>query len=104
MSFRVTWLLAAAVAALAADGPGAAVRVNQVGYLPAAPKAAVVAYDGEAGGFTVLEAGSGRVVLRGSLSAPVQDADSGDTVRMADFSALKKPPVLRRCGRCRQEL
>jgi endoglucanase len=84
-------LLAAALAALAADGPGAAVRVNQAGYLPAAPKAAVVAYDGEAGGFTVREAGSGRVVLRGSLSSPVQDADSGDTVRMADFSALKKP-------------
>lgn len=90
MHIRDLLLLAAVAVAAAAEEPGAAVRVNQAGYLAGAPKAAVAVSAGEAREFTVREAGSGRVAFRGTLSAPVQDADSGDSVRAADFSALRK--------------
>lgn len=90
MHIRDLLLLAAVAASAAADGPGAAIRVNQAGYLTDASKVAVVVSSGEATEFTVRQAGTGKEVFRGHLSAPVQDADSGDTVRAADFSALRK--------------
>lgn len=90
MRILVVGLLLASVTAFAADGSGTVVRVNQAGYLTDAPKMGVVASAGEARQFMVREARTGKVAFRGELSAPVQDADSGDTVRAADFSALRK--------------
>ena len=85
---RLLWVLAAAVCAFAANSESV-VRLNQAGYLPRSPKAAVVAADTDA--FTVCDARTGVVVFSGKASEPVQDADSGDRVRIADFSSLRKP-------------
>ncbi|WP_436910878.1 glycoside hydrolase family 9 protein [Halosimplex marinum] len=71
------------------DRPAQRVHVDQVGYLPSAPKRAVAAVDAER--FTVLEVGDGTVTLSGDLSEPVEDPDAGETVRRADFSALSDP-------------
>ncbi|MGQ9918565.1 MAG: glycoside hydrolase family 9 protein [Bryobacteraceae bacterium] len=84
-------LLPAALA-IAAEPPTPAIRLDQVGYPPGAPKIALVA---EAGGepreFTVRDASTNRAVFRGKLSPPAADADSGDTLRNADFSRLRSP-------------
>lgn len=90
MRIRVVGFLLAWVSAATVGGSDLAVRVNQAGYLTDAPKAAVVSSTAEARQFMVREARSGKVVFRGELSPPVQDADSGDTVRAADFTALRK--------------
>jgi endoglucanase len=65
-----------------------AIRVDQVGYLPSRSKAAMVT-DGRAPGpFSVRRSADSREALTGTLGPPVADADTGDTVRIADFSAL----------------
>ena len=66
------------------------IRVNQVGFHPAAPKAAVVV-DGAATTFAVLGAERGDTVLRGTLGAPLRWAPSGEIVRRAEFGALARP-------------
>jgi endoglucanase len=81
-------LLAVALAAPLA-APTAAIRVDQVGYPASAPKVAMVVAPGVAATFTVHRVGNGRQVFAGQLSAPIEDADSGDLVRHADFSGLK---------------
>jgi endoglucanase len=68
-----------------------AIRVDQVGYPAAAPKVAVVVAAEGATRFSVHRTGNGRRVLEGKLSAPIADADSGDLVRLADFSRLRAP-------------
>ncbi len=78
------------LATLAAPTPE--IRVDQAGYLPDGPKVALVAAKGKATTFTVRRAdGDGAVVLEGKLGAPVNDADSGDILQAADFSALTGP-------------
>lgn len=67
------------------------IHVNQVGYLPEYPKAAIVAADECADEFKVINADTKEVVFSGTLSAPQQDSSSGDTVRKADFSAITTP-------------
>ncbi|MFT7723505.1 MAG: glycoside hydrolase family 9 protein [Roseateles sp.] len=79
--------LALAAAGAAAE-PG--IAVNQVGYLPGAAKVAAVPA-GAAQAFSVVEAGSGRTVLRGRLGAAARWAPAGQDVRLADFSALRAP-------------
>jgi endoglucanase len=69
--------------------PTLAIKVDQVGYLPGAPKVALVVSEAAAGSFLVRRAGDGAVVFRGTLGAPREDPDAGDSVRAADFSALK---------------
>ncbi len=66
----------------------AAVKTDQVGYLPGEAKLAVVSGSGGGNTFLVRRGAAGAVVLRGSLGTPRPDADSGDVVRVADFSAL----------------
>lgn len=68
-----------------------AIQVDQAGYLPDAPKLAMVVAAAPAREFTVRSARDGRVVLRGALPAPVGDADSGDRIQTADFSRLRRP-------------
>ena len=88
--------LAAACAALLlagsahAAGPAANVKLNQVGYLPAAQKLAVVPADAQAR-FAVVDAASGKQVFEGSLGAAATWDASGERVRLADFSALRTP-------------
>lgn len=66
------------------------IRLNQVGYLPAASKLAVVP-DGHGEAFAVEHADSGKVVLRGTLGPAKTWAPAQQTVRIADFSALREP-------------
>jgi endoglucanase len=67
----------------------AAIKLDQAGYLPAETKLAMVTGGGDAG-FVVRRAGASAVAVRGRLGPAVTDADSGDVVRVADFSALRE--------------
>jgi endoglucanase len=85
-------LLAGSAGAIAATVP--AVKLNQLGFLPASQKLAVV-QAGSAGRFAVLDAASGRKVFEGELGAPATWDASGETVRIADFSSLRTPGTYR---------
>lgn len=65
-----------------------AIKVDQVGYLPAAPKIAFVVSDSPAAPFTIHRSTDDSVVFRGKLSIAARDPDSGDEVRTADFTSL----------------
>ena len=66
------------------------IRINQIGFLPSAPKSAVVVSE-TASRFAIVDA-RGDTVLRGALSAPKRWALSGEEhVRRADFSRLTTP-------------
>ena len=74
-----------------ATGTGAAAQgifLNQVGYLPSGAKRATVRSAG-GGEFLVRSVKDRRVAMKGRLGAQVQDAASGDAVRVADFSELQ---------------
>jgi endoglucanase len=84
-------LLLACAAALFADPPVTDIKVDQAGYLPTAPKSAIVVAKAPAASFVVKRTSDGRVVYEGKLSAPSADADSGDKVQVADFTKVRKP-------------
>ncbi|MBI2865669.1 MAG: glycoside hydrolase family 9 protein [Chloroflexi bacterium] len=64
--------------------------VNQVGYLPNAPKVALV--KGAAGSvFKVVDVDTRKSVFAGRLGTPIQDIDSDDMAQEADFTPLTKP-------------
>ena len=74
-----------------APAPVARIRLSQIGFLPAAPKVAVVV-GASTSTFAVVGAERGDTVLRGALTAPRSWALSGeDDVRRADFSRLTRP-------------
>lgn len=83
-------LLAGSAAAAPASAPVPTVRLNQLGYLPQANKLALVPA-GAGSTFEVLANDGGRVVLRGELGPAASWAPAGDTVRVADFSAVHLP-------------
>src|SRR5215813_12654621 len=86
---RALLLLAAAVSGFAqrpASDVAVEIKVDQVGYPAGAPKVALVAAREAAAEFTLRRAEDGAVELRGKLSEPVSDADSGDRVQATDFS------------------
>jgi endoglucanase len=97
---RQSGIAAATLVALSSCGTEAAspdrpqrsdgVKVDQVGYLPMRPKLAVVTDSRAAGAFSVRRARDGAEVLTGSLGPAQSDPDTGDTVRLADFSALSE--------------
>jgi endoglucanase len=62
------------------------VRVSSVGYLPLRAKRATIA--GAPSGFTVVRDADGAVVLNGVPATPANDADTGESVATADFTAL----------------
>ena len=68
---------------------GQAVLVDQVGYRPDDEKLAVVRTAAES--FSVVETDSGETVASGDLTDPMDDPNSGDTVRHADFSDVREP-------------
>lgn len=73
-----------------AEPPTTAIIVDQVGYLPNLPKVALVVSTQPANEFALRQSDNGAVVFRRKLSAPVDDADSGDRVQAADFSEWDK--------------
>ncbi len=81
----------AAPAAVPAASPTREIKVSQAGYPTEGRKLALVVSAAKAKLFSVRKADDGAIVLMGSLSAPVADADSGDQVQSADLSALVKP-------------
>ena len=85
-------LVVACAALLLAGSAGAAdsIKLNQVGYLPAAQKLAVVAGDAQSN-FAVVDAASGQPVFEGALGAAATWDASGERVRLADFSSLRTP-------------
>jgi endoglucanase len=66
------------------------IRLNQVGFLPEASKIAIVP-NVEVGEFWLIQADTNAEVLRGPLSQSQSWDMSGDTVKVADFSAYNKP-------------
>lgn len=67
------------------------VKVNQVGYLPQRAKMAVVTDGRATGAFSVRRSQDNAEAFSGTLAAARRDDDTGDTVRIADFSALAEP-------------
>src|SRR5690348_2200639 len=82
--------LSATSAYAATDTATTHIKVDQVGYLPTAPKIAVVDSSGTAQSFTVKRTDDNEVVFQGKLSPAVHDLSSGDQVQAADFSAFRK--------------
>ena len=76
---------------LFAAAPVADIKLDQAGYLPKAPKLALVATASPAESFVVKRASDDKAVFSAKLGAPVADADSGDRVQTADFTAFDKP-------------
>ncbi|MFD2572058.1 glycoside hydrolase family 9 protein [Spirosoma soli] len=75
--------------AASAQALSEAIRLNQIGFYPNASKIAVVV--GEAQGkFQLVTPDLKKVVFTGTLSAPRQNAISGKTTRIADFSGFTK--------------
>jgi endoglucanase len=72
-----------------------AILLNQAGYLPGASKVALIRAD--ATKFYVIDAATGKAVFDGTPGEPLYWELSGDTVRAADFSALKSEGTYRIC-------
>ncbi len=70
------------------ENPTAAIKVDQVGYLPGGPKIALVSSLAQQ--FEVRRAGDRVVVYRGTLGPAQTDPLSGDTVQSADFSRVRR--------------
>jgi endoglucanase len=70
------------------DFDGEDIKVDQVGYLPDAPKIAVLEGDTEADRFLVVDAETKAVVFEGAIGRADIDTNSGERVRHLDFSAL----------------
>jgi endoglucanase len=87
-------VLAAALLTLAAGAGSAEIKVNAVGFLPQSHKLAVIPQTVGANRFEVVDA-DGKVVLDGALGAASRWAPSGETVRVADFSALTQAGAYR---------
>jgi endoglucanase len=69
---------------------------NQLGFQPNRAKLATLVSSATAAtSFRVRSDATGEVAFTGQLTAPLADAASGDTVRQADFSALRTPGLYR---------
>lgn len=95
---RLCQLVLAGIAMIAAYGEGGALaeaadagmHVDQVGYLTGRSKVAMVTDTGDTK-FSIVDTKSNKVVFTGDLTAAKKDAMSEETLRKADFSALKTP-------------
>lgn len=65
------------------------IKVDQVGYLPASPKVAMVTAAAKT--FAVKRASDNETLFTGELSPATPDPNTGDSVQWADFSKLRKP-------------
>jgi endoglucanase len=82
------------LAAGTAAAQSSTIKLNQVGFLPQAHKLAVVSQGASGTRFEVVGA-DGKTVFEGALGAPGRWEPSGETVRVADFSALAQPGTYR---------
>src|ERR1700722_7058073 len=87
---RVATVILVSAAAMFAAQPDSRIKLDQAGYLPNAPKVAVIAGAEAAADFTVRQASDATVAFRGKLSEPATDSNSGDRVQIADFSAVRQ--------------
>jgi endoglucanase len=84
----------AALFATGAAHAAAGIEVNQLGFLPSAQKLAVVPA-GAGDRFQVTDAASGKAVFTGTLGPAATWDASGERVRLADFSRLRKAGTYR---------
>lgn len=80
--------LATARDARAQESRTTQIKLDQVGYLPDVSKLALVTT--QASTFEVKRVSDNATVFRAELSPASQDADTGDSVQVADFSKLKE--------------
>src|SRR5689334_21058224 len=71
----------------------AAIRLNTVGFLPHHDKRASIA--AACTEFSVINEADGKTAFRGKTSGPVRNADTGEDLYLADFSALTQPGAYR---------
>jgi endoglucanase len=69
--------------------PNTDIRLNSLGYLPAAQKKATII--SKCSNFTVKEASKGNAVYSGKVTGPISQADVNQTVWIVDFSKVNKP-------------
>jgi endoglucanase len=69
--------------------PNTDIRLNSLGYLPAAQKKATII--SKCSNFTVKEASNGKAVYSGKVIGPFSQADVNQTAWIADFSKVNKP-------------
>jgi endoglucanase len=89
MLFLSIALLMTARSAFADDSKSLQIKVDQVGYVPDSTKLAFVT--AQASKFEVKRVSDNGTAFTGELSPVTQDADTGDSVQIADFSKLKEP-------------
>jgi endoglucanase len=85
--YSLSLLILLPVVAFGRENESASIKLDQVGYPTDAPKIAVVSAPAET--FQVKRSIDNVVMLEGNLGARVTDANSGDQVQVADFSALR---------------
>jgi endoglucanase len=84
----LSFILGVAGKAGGAETGSVQIKVDQVGYLPDATKVAVVTAAGTT--FEVKRASDNVAVLKGTLGPASLDADTGDSVQIADFTKLRE--------------
>ncbi len=68
------------------------ININQIGYLPASDKRAVIRLTGDQpSGFDIIDAESGKSVYSGKITPGIDKGSSGDKVVYADFSDFETP-------------
>ena len=70
--------------------PSTAIKLDQAGYPPDAPKLAMVVAEQPAREFHLRREADGKSVFKGSLSEALEDANSGDRVQLVDFSSFRQ--------------
>ena len=89
-TFALHALAFAGAAAQQTAEPAPAIRLNQLGFLPSGPKAAVV-IGGAASTFSIATWPDSHTVLRGTLTAAALWPLSGEMAQRAEFTSLTKP-------------
>ena len=84
-------ILACVCSAFAA--PTTEIKIDQVGYLPNASKVGFVVSNRANGEFTVRRKKDNSIAFAGKLSPAIEDPDSGDRVKTADFSKLQESGI-----------
>lgn len=70
---------------------GGHIKVNQVGYLPNFPKKAMVVNTEGVNTFHIVDINQNQIVYTGNLGQEIDDFNSGDKVRHADFTDFNQP-------------
>lgn len=85
----ITLLIASMATGCSAHPSTTTIRLNTVGFLPDSPKVATITSDADS--FVVIDETTGNTILESSLSEARKDADTSETVRIADFSSVQAP-------------